>query len=109
MEYESLYGEIKRLSLEYLRDILRTDASEYGDYRVVEDELTFCPRKDAVIPADRVSEWSITKSGTGGKIRFFDKAAAIALARAIGVFDRAESDETEDLSEEALFGNPEEE
>lgn len=58
------------------------------------------------LPADRVSEWSLTKSG-GGKVRFFDKAQAIALARAVGVFDTDGGDDTEDLSDEALFGAPE--
>ena len=58
----------------------------------------------AEIPADRVSEWNMTKGG-GGKIRFFDKAAAIALARSVGVFDLNEEYETEDLSDDALFGD----
>jgi len=47
----------------------------------------------------------MNKSG-GGKVRFFDKAQAIALARTIGVFDVDEGDDTEDLSDEALFGDP---
>ena len=69
----------------------------------VDDQPKFCPKDGMHLPADRVSEWSLTKSG-GGKVRFFDKAQAIALARAIGVFDSDEGGDTEDLSDEALFG-----
>lgn len=50
----------------------------------------------------------MTKSG-GGKVRFFDKAQAIALARSIGVYETETGEETEDLSEEALFGPPDSE
>ncbi len=104
-ENGTLQREIIRLTLEYLRDILQDNTAEYGDYRVEDGEFRFCPREGTHIPADRVSEWSLTKSG-GGKIRFFDKAAAIALARSIGVFDGVREEETEDLSDEALFGDP---
>ena len=100
-EYRTLRGEIAKLALEYLQD----NTADYGDYRVEDGEFRFCPRDGMHIPADRVSEWSLTKSG-GGKIRFFDKAAAIALARSIGVFDASKGEETEDLSDEALFGDP---
>lgn len=65
-----------------------------------EGELRFCPKRNAKIPADRVSEWSIGKSE---KIRFFDKPAAIALARSLGVFRECGESITEDLSDEALF------
>ena len=92
-----------RLALEYLKEILQDNTADYGDYRVEDGEFRFCPRDGMHIPADRVSEWSLSKSG-GGKIRFFDKAAAIALARSIGVFDTPAGEETEDLSDEALFG-----
>ncbi len=97
--------EIIRLTLEYLRDILQDNTADYGDYRVEDGEFRFCPREGTHIPADRVSEWNMTKSG-GGKIRFFDKAAAIALARSIGVFETRPEEETEDFSDEALFGVP---
>ena len=107
-EYGKLRGEITQLALEYLRDVLRDTTEDYGDYRVEDGEFRFCPRDGTHIPADRVSEWSMTKSG-GGKVRFFDKAQAIALARSIGVFNIEEGSETEDLSDEALFGNPESE
>lgn len=105
-DYGTLRAEIIRLTLEYLRDILRDDTADYGDYRVENGEFRFCPKDGMHLPADRVSEWSLTKSG-GGKVRFFDKAQAIALARAIGVFDSDEGGDTEDLSDEALFGAPE--
>ena len=98
-------GDIARLALEYIKDILEDNTADYGDYRVEDGEFRFCPRDGMHIPADRVSEWSLTKSG-GGKIRFFDKAAAIALARSIGVFDALSGEETEDLSDAALFGDP---
>ena len=104
-EYGTLRGEIIRLALEYLKDVLEDNSEDYGDYRVEDGEFRFCPKDGTHIPADRVSEWNVSKSG-GGKIRFFDKAAAIALARSIGVFDLQESEETEDLSDEALFGDP---
>lgn len=104
-EYGTLKGEIVRLALQYLRDILQDHTADYGDYRVEDGEFRFCPKEGMHIPADRVSEWSLTKSG-GGKVRFFDKAQAIALARSIGVFDRETDGETEDLSNEALFGEP---
>lgn len=92
--------------MEYLRDILQDNTADYGDYRVEDGEFRFCPREGTHIPADRVSEWNLTKSG-GGKIRFFDKASAIALARSIGVFESDDGEEMEDLSDEALFGAPE--
>ncbi len=104
-ENGTLQREIIKLTLEYLRDILQDNTADYGDYRVEDGEFRFCPRDGTHIPADRVSEWSMTKSG-GGKIRFFDKAAAIALARSIGVFDTVQEDETEDFSDNALFGDP---
>ena len=91
----------------YLRNVLREDPKAYGTYRSEGNELIFVPRQGAEIPADRISEWSISRSATGGKVRFFDKPAAIALARSIGVFDRAQEAESEDFSDEALFG-PEE-
>lgn len=105
-EYRTLRGEIARLALQYLRDVLQDNTEDYGDYRVEDGEFRFCPREGTHIPADRVSEWNLSKTG-GGKIRFFDKASAIALARSIGVFNEEESTETEDLSDEALFGVPE--
>ena len=101
-------GEITRLALEYLRDVLQDNTADYGDYRVEDGEFRFCPRDGIHLPADRVSEWSLSKSG-GGKVRFFDKAQAIALARSIGVFEISEEAETEDLSEQVLFGDPESE
>ena len=93
------------MTLEYLRDILKDNTADYGDYRVEDGEFRFCPREGIHLPADRVSEWSLTRSG-GGKVRFFDKAQAIALARSIGVFDTDPDEETEDLSDDALFGDP---
>lgn len=90
--------------MEYLKTILQDDTADYGDYRVEDGEFRFCPRDGMHVPADRVSEWSMTKSG-GGKIRFFDKAAAIALAKSIGVFDLTTGEETEDFSDNALFGD----
>ena len=105
-EYGTLRSEITRLALEYLRDVLQDNTADYGDYRVEDGEFRFCPRDGIHLPADRVSEWSLTKSG-GGKVRFFDKAQAIALARSIGVFEENTGEETEDLSDEALFGAPE--
>lgn len=89
--------------MEYLRDVLQDNTADYGDYRVEDGEFRFCPRDGIHLPADRVSEWNLTKSG-GGKVRFFDKAQAIALARSIGVFEEESGEETEDLSDEALFG-----
>ena len=102
-ECGTLKREIIRLSLEYLRDVLRDNTEDYGDYLVEEGEFRFCPRDGTHIPADRVSEWNMTKGG-GGKIRFFDKAAAIALARSVGVVERHAGTETGDLSEDAPFG-----
>ena len=104
-DYGSLRSEIARLALEYLKNILQDDTADYGDYRVEDGEFRFCPRDGIHIPADRVSEWNLSKSG-GGKIRFFDKASAIALAKSIGVFETVSDMETEDLSDEALFGDP---
>lgn len=105
-EYGNLRSEITRLALEYLRDVLQDNTADYGDYRVKDGEFRFCPREGIHLPADRVSEWNLTKSG-GGKVRFFDKAQAIALARSIGVFDISEEGEIEDLREQTLFGDPE--
>ena len=68
-DYGTLRAEIIRLTLEYLRDILRDDTADYGDYRVEDGEFRFCPKDGMHLPADRVSEWSLTKSG-GGKVRF---------------------------------------
>ena len=90
--------------MEYIKTILQDDTADYGDYRVEDGEFRFCPKDGTHVPADRVSEWNMTKSG-GGKIRFFDKAAAIGLAKSIGVFDFTREDEIEDLSDEALFGD----
>ncbi len=104
-DYGTLRTEIARLALQYLKEVLEDDTADYGDYRVEDGEFRFCPRDGVHVPADRVSEWNLTKSG-GGKIRFFDKAAAISLARSIGVFDTPSQEETEDLSDEALFGDP---
>lgn len=104
-DYGSLRSEVARLALEYLKGVLQDDTTDYGDYRVEDGEFRFCPRDGIHIPADRVSEWNLSKSG-GGKIRFFDKASAIALAKSIGVFDAVSDTETEDLSDEALFGDP---
>ncbi len=103
-EYGTLQQQIVRLALEYIKEILSDNTADYGDYRVEDGEFRFCPREGIHIPADRVSEWNISKSG-GGKIRFFDKAAAIALAKSIGVFNLTQSEETEDLSDDALFGD----
>ena len=100
--------EIARLSLKYLRDVLKTASNAYGEYRVQEGELIFVPKKNARIPADRLSEWSVSKTASGGKIRFLDKASAIALARSIGVFQQRDETAGEDLSDEAVFGADEE-
>ena len=68
-EHGQLRNEIVTLTLKYLKDVLEDNTENYGDYRVENGEFRFCPKEGTHIPADRVSEWSLTKSG-GGKIRF---------------------------------------
>lgn len=107
-ENEIILTNIRALSYRFLLKVLQTDLSRYGDYTVENGEFRFLPREGARFDPDLVTEYNAGKTG-GAKIKFFDKAAAVRLAKSIGIFDGREEEETEDLScTDELFREEEE-